>query len=203
MKLRNIFITGLSVVALSSCSDYLDVEAPSKNDMDYVATDKVELNRALNGVYTGLLSGNTYGSAMFTKFTLNSDVDFFSNSSGSTTSSKYCRFDCDPSGGDLAKTWQDIYGSIELANLFVETLESSPMYDAENPDKDLAQMLGEAKVIRAIFYHDLIWMFGDVPFSFNSTKTTPTLISHQGPQRDYRYPHQRSRKCSRQYAVII
>ncbi|NBJ06261.1 RagB/SusD family nutrient uptake outer membrane protein [Alistipes sp. Z76] len=176
MKLRNIFITGLSVVALSSCSDYLDVEAPSKNDMDYVATDKVELNRALNGVYTGLLSGNTYGSAMFTKFTLNSDVDFFSNSSGSTTSSKYCRFDCDPSGGDLAKTWQDIYGSIELANLFVETLESSPMYDAENPDKDLAQMLGEAKVIRAIFYHDLIWMFGDVPFSFNSTKTTPTLI---------------------------
>ena len=37
-------------------------------------------------------------------------------------------------------------------------------------------MIGEAKVARAIVYHDLIRMFGDVPFSFNSTRTAEDKI---------------------------
>ena len=50
MKLRNIFLTGLSAVAFASCSDYLDVDAPSKNDPEYVFSDKKEMRNALNGV---------------------------------------------------------------------------------------------------------------------------------------------------------
>ena len=30
MKLKNIFISGLGLLALSACNDYLDVDAPSK-----------------------------------------------------------------------------------------------------------------------------------------------------------------------------
>ena len=40
MKLHNILLAGLSAAALASCSDYLDVDAPSKLDPDYVYTDK-------------------------------------------------------------------------------------------------------------------------------------------------------------------
>ena len=176
MKLRNIFIAGMSVVALASCSDYLEVDAPSKNTLDYVFSEKIEMERALNGVYSGLLSNQTFGNNIFTTYQLNSDVDFATNSSSSTGASNYKRFDCDASGGSINSAWSTIYSGIELANLFIEGVESSPLYDAEDPDTDIVQMLGEAKVIRAIYYHELIWMFGDVPFSFNSTKTTETLV---------------------------
>ncbi len=176
MKLRNIFIAGLSAVALASCSDYLDVDAPSKNDYDYVFSQKIEMERALNGVYTGLISGNTFGDMILTSFQLNSDVDFASNGSASTSSGNFRRFDCDADGGNLSKIWATLYEGIETANLFIEGVQNSPLYDAEEPDTEIAQMLGEAKIIRAIYYHELIWMFGDVPFSFNSSKTSEVKI---------------------------
>lgn len=61
MKLKYIFMTGLVALGLSSCNDFLEVEAPSKYDNGYVFSDKTEIKRALNGVYAQLLSGDTYG----------------------------------------------------------------------------------------------------------------------------------------------
>jgi len=176
MKLRNIFITGLSVLALTACNDYLEVDAPSKNFPTDVFSDARAMERARNGVYASMLSSNLFGDKLINTFTLNSDVDFKTNSSQYTTTNKYCRFDCDPSGGDLKSAWADLYHGIEVCNLFIEGAEGSPAYDKENPDADIVQMIGEAKVARAMFYHELIWMFGDVPFSFNSSNTTTTKI---------------------------
>ena len=176
MKLRNIFIAGLSVLALASCNDYLEVDAPSKNFPEDVFSDSRAMVRALNGVYASMLSSNLYGDKLINTFCLNSDVDFVSNSSQYTQSNKYCRFDCDPDGSDLKNTWADLYHGIEVCNLFIEGAEGSPAYDPENPDADIVQMIGEAKVARAMFYHDLIWMFGDVPFSTNSSQTTETMV---------------------------
>ena len=51
MKYKYILMTGLLVMGLSSCNDFLEVEAPSKYDNEYVFNDKTEINRALNGVY--------------------------------------------------------------------------------------------------------------------------------------------------------
>lgn len=75
MKLKYILVTGLLTMGFSSCSDFLDVDAPSKYDNEYIFSDKTEVNRALNGVYAQLLSNDTYGSAYLGTFCLNSDVD--------------------------------------------------------------------------------------------------------------------------------
>ena len=81
-------------------------------------------------------------------------------------------------GGNIASTWKQQYATIELTNLFVEGAESSDLYKTgeDEYDEDILQMIGEAKVARAIVYHDLTWMFGDVPFSFNSTRTAEDKI---------------------------
>ncbi|MEZ3563163.1 RagB/SusD family nutrient uptake outer membrane protein [Muribaculaceae bacterium Isolate-110 (HZI)] len=176
MKLRNIFIAGMSVVALVGCNDYLEVDAPSKNFPTDVFSDARAMERARNGVYASMLSSNMFGDKLINAFCRNSDVDFVSNSSQYTTTNKYCRFDCDPSGSDLKNSWSDLYHGIEVCNLFIEGAEGSPAYDPENPDGDIVQMIGEAKVARAMFYHELIWLFGDVPFSFNSSQTTTTMV---------------------------
>ena len=75
MKIKNIIIAGLVAVGFSACNDYLDVDAPSKYDNDYVFSDKTEINRALNGVYAQLLTNDLYGNAYLSTFCLNSDVD--------------------------------------------------------------------------------------------------------------------------------
>ena len=164
------------MLALSGCNDYLEVDAPSKNLPQDVFSDARAMQRALNGVYASLLTNNMFGDKLINTFVRNSDVEFATNTSENTTSNKYCRFDCDPDGSDLKSTWEDCYHAIELCNLFIEGAETCPDYTKENPDPEIVQMIGEAKAIRAIVYHELIWNWGDVPFSFNSSQTTETKI---------------------------
>lgn len=161
-------------MALGSCSDYLDVDAPSKLSPEYVFSDKKEMNRALNGVYAAMLSNNTYGQNMIEKFSFSTDVEFADNSNRYATSSGYKRYDCDPDGGDIKKMWDDLYSGIERANMLDAGIKSSEIYDEE--DSELMQMLGEVKVLRSIFYHDLIWYFGDVPYSLLPSYLAPSAV---------------------------
>ena len=101
MKFRNIFLAGLSAVALASCSDYLDVDAPSKLPPEYVYTDKQEVRNALNGVYAAMLSNDTYGQAFLEKLCFNTDVDFNVTSSENASATGYRRYECTSAGGDI------------------------------------------------------------------------------------------------------
>ena len=61
MKLKNILLTGVAALALVSCNDYLDVDAPSAYSEEFVFSQKTEIERALNGVYAQALVGDLYG----------------------------------------------------------------------------------------------------------------------------------------------
>src|SRR5574344_88311 len=167
MKLKYLLMTGLALASFTSCNDYLDVDSPSKYSNDYVYGSETEINRALNGVYDQLLNSNTYGGAYLTTFCMNSDVDFVANSNEATTNNGYTRFECTNDASDLKKTWPAAYTGVEYANNFISNLSKSSLYDVNNAT--YGQMMGEAKVIRAIFYNDLIDLWGDVPFSMQAT----------------------------------
>lgn len=169
----------MSALALASCSDFLEVDAPSKIDPDYVFADKTEIDRALNGVYATLLSNNTFGKHLISTFALNSDVEFHINNNHYNTHNSYRRFDCDPAGSEIEAVWRELYAGVERANKFINTLEESDLYvpdDKGEIDDELTQMMGEAKVLRAIFYHELTWLFGDVPASWLATDKAENLI---------------------------
>ncbi len=165
MKFRNIIIAGLALAAFTSCNQFLTVDAPSKYDNDYVFSDKTEINRALNGVYAQLLNSNTYGQSYLSTFCFNSDVDMAMFTSDVSTNDSYRRFDCTSQGGAIANTWNAAYKGVEYANNFIHQLENCELF--KEGDEDLYQMLGEAKLMRAMFYHDLICLFGDIPFSMD------------------------------------
>lgn len=170
MKLKYLYFIGLAVAGLTSCNDYLDVDAPSKYDYDYVYSGENEISTALNGVYAQLLNGNTYGSSYLTTFCMNSDVDFSTNSNEQPTNNGYRRFECTSDASNLRSTWNAVYQGIDYANTFIYQLERSALYTEENENfANLQQMMGEAKCIRAMLYHDLMWLWGDVPFSFTPT----------------------------------
>lgn len=176
-KIKNILLVGAAAMSLTACNDYLDVEAPSKYTVEFVYSQKSEVERALNGVYAQALVGDLYGNAYQKTFILNSDVDIAISSSSAHSHSTYQRFDCDDEGGDILKFWTAAYRLIEYANAFITSAEASPVYyttdDNGNatttPDSEMLQWIGEAKCLRAMVYHDLVVMFGDVPFSFQTT----------------------------------
>lgn len=164
MKLKNIYLAGIGLVALTSCEDYLTVDAPSKVDNEYIFNDITEVDRLLNGVYAKMLSNDTYGRYYFSDLVRNSDVELKTFTSDVTTNNSYARFDCSALGSELNKTWKAHYVAIEYCNNFIYQLERCPDFSLEN--SEMAQMLGEAKVLRAMNFHELSWLFGDVPFSF-------------------------------------
>ncbi len=165
MKLKNILISGLGVMALASCNDYLDVEAPSKYTTDYVYSNPTAINTALNGLYTKVLNDNAWGKTFIETLCLNSDVDFKTNSSANSGSNNPRRFDCDNTSGTANGVWNNAYSAIDAANLFISNVENSDLINGADSLK-VRQMLGEAKCIRAMFYNELVTYFGDVPAPF-------------------------------------
>lgn len=176
MKTFKFILLYLIIVVAHSCSDYLDVNSESKFTDEYIFNDKEEINRALNTVYAMLLSNNTYGNHYFNTYALNSDVEFsaYSNIIPNPNGSDYRCFEANRNGSHLANTWKDAYSCIEYANIFVYGLSNSPIFDSQ--DTELLQQLNEAKVLRAMNYHDLIVLFGDIPFSFTPSYHAESLV---------------------------
>lgn len=172
MKLKNILYVGAAVLALTSCNDYLDVDAPSAYTEEFVYSSESEINRALNGVYAQALVNNLYGNLYQRTFILNSDVDIQISSANTHAHNGYSRFDCDAQGSEIYNFWTAAYNLIEYANRFIEATENSPLLDSTSTSysssavSTLMQDIGEAKCLRAMAYHDLVVMFGDVPFTF-------------------------------------
>lgn len=164
MKLKNILWAGLSALALVSCDDYLEVDAPSAANDEFIYRQKSEITRALNGVYAKALAGNLYGNAYQRTFVYNSDVDMQISSNSAHEKTTYARFDCDALGGDINKFWTSAYQLIEYANKFISAAENTTFY--EEGDAEVLQQIGEAKCLRAMIYHDMVVMFGDLPFVF-------------------------------------
>ena len=174
MKLKYLFFAALASLGFTACSDFLDVDSVSKYDSEGVFGEKTEINRALNGVYAKLMSGDFYGDAYFTKFVFNSDVEFTTNTSDVATNNSFRRFDGNSTASDVEKFWNAAYSGVEYANNFVNYLERSPLYSTE--DAEIMQMMGEAKVIRAMFFHDLVTYFGDIPFTFEPASVVENYV---------------------------
>ncbi len=167
---KYIIILSTIFISLASCKkDFLEVNSDSKYENDYVFGSKEEINRVLTAVYASLMSNDTYGSAYLSTFALNSDVEFtpFSTELPSINGEDFRAFDGAQHASSIQKFWNKQYEGIERANIFIDGVQSSPVFSMN--DKELTQQLGEAKVLRAMFYHDLVVMFGDVPFN-----TTPS-----------------------------
>lgn len=182
---KNIVITGLVLLlGFSSCNDFLDVKSDSKYDDSYVFGSSEEITRALNTVYAYMLSDNIYGKKLFTTFGLSSDVEFATgtNAMQAASGNEFKQFDCTPAASDLGSTWTSAYQCIEYANNFVTGTESSELYAAK--DTTVLQQVGEAKCIRAMMYHDMVVLFGDIPFSFTRSYDTDNNLVMPIADRD-------------------
>lgn len=195
MKLNKIFISGLAMLSLTACNDYLEVE-PATNvaSTDMVFASEGEIRTALYGVYAKLCSDNLFGNQLYNTFMLNSDVDFYANANEAATGNQPRRFDVRSDASNVESLWNNLYSAVETANEFIYNLQNSSLYAEETEDgasempdgtivtiqvpkvTPMTQMMGEAKVMRAMFYHELLSYWGDVPFTFRATYDSDNLL---------------------------
>ncbi|MBR1548438.1 MAG: RagB/SusD family nutrient uptake outer membrane protein, partial [Prevotella sp.] len=195
MKLNKIFISGLAMLALTSCNDYLEVDpATTAATPELVYGSESEVRTALYGVYAKICSDNLFGNRLYNDFQLNSDVDFQANSNEAAAGNQARRFDVRSDAGNVETLWNNLYAGVETANEFIYNLKNSELYVEETENQaienedgttsseevpvatSLTQMMGEAKVMRAMLYHELLSYFGDVPFTFQGTYESDNFL---------------------------
>ena len=129
MKPNKIIISGLALMTLTACNDYLEVE-PATNvaSTELVYGSEGEVRTALYGVYAKICSDNLFGNNLYNTFQLNSDVDFSANSNEAAVGNKPNRFDVRSDASNVESLWNNLYSGVETANEFIYNLQNSSLY---------------------------------------------------------------------------
>ncbi|UFH56171.1 RagB/SusD family nutrient uptake outer membrane protein [Spirosoma sp. KNUC1025] len=163
MKLLNYAVAGLITLSLTACNDFLK-EAPEAfvSEDQYYKTQADAIN-AVNAVYFLLNSG---GSTVQTPYNtlfntgMNMAGDDEDPGPGATNPDVRSLAVLAHSSTNLRvyELWQQHYAAIKKANV---VLEKVPAIEFDATLKN--RLLGEAKFLRALYYFNLVRLYGDIP----------------------------------------
>ena len=157
---RKLILSALVTVSLSlgtsmtSCSDWLEMEAYTSDDIETTFSDEVRADKFVQGCYRGLIHNEMYYQLGMGETVMHSCED------GSTNNSKYmmCNYKFDALiPATVTTIYKEQYRIIEATNIAISNLSEMPETEKRN------QLLGEAICIRAFCYLNLIRIYGDVP----------------------------------------
>lgn len=157
---RKLILSALVTVSLSlgtsmtSCSDWLEMEAYTSDDIETTFSDEVRADKFVQGCYRGLIHNEMYYQLGMGETVMHSCED------GSTNNSKYmmCNYKFDALiPATVTTIYKEQYRIIESTNIAISNLSKMPETEKRN------QLLGEAICIRAFCYLNLIRIYGDVP----------------------------------------
>ena len=157
---RKLILSALVTVSLSlgtsmtSCSDWLEMEAYTSDDIETTFSDEVRADKFVQGCYRGLIHNEMYYQLGMGETVMHSCED------GSTNNSKYmmCNYKFDALiPATVTTIYKEQYRIIEATNIAISNLSKMPETEKRN------QLLGEAICIRAFCYLNLIRIYGDEP----------------------------------------
>lgn len=150
-------LAALTFAALAGCDETLSVEPSTEVEVSEAIIDAQSARAALAGAYDALQSGSYYGGnfLFFTElptdnaehvgtFTTFADVDLHVTTADNTT---------------IEGIWDAIYDGIGRANTLIALIPG--VQDLEQEEKD--DIIGQAHLLRALHYHNLVKLFGPVP----------------------------------------
>jgi hypothetical protein len=154
-----------------SCSDYLqeNLEGQYSTDTFYRTAEHAEI--ALAGAYNGI-SFNSTNNALWVFGDVTSDDAVKGGLSGDLSDVMFLeQFNYSRSNEYLDKIWRQYYEVINRVNFL---LYYGPRIEMDETRK--AEIIGEAKFIRAYLYFHLANIFGNIPL-----RTNPTLSPEDSP----------------------
>ncbi|RDV15318.1 RagB/SusD family nutrient uptake outer membrane protein [Pontibacter diazotrophicus] len=165
------------LLTFSSCESYLDVENPSTVSQEAVFNSVGYTSSAITGIYNKLMGDNGYGSRVSTLYP-NAGDDFIVGGAYNPLDRRgISGFGVHPDNSEIYRPFLEMYAGIERANIAIKYIPLSPLYEngTEAEQAAMRKMYGEALTLRAIFYHELIRNWGDVPAQFEPSADIPDL----------------------------
>ena len=176
----------LTVATMNSCS--LDEQVYTEVDKGEYVKNAQQAESVLLGVYKGLGVDGVYGHNLSMILDMPNDL---SKAEGTSTvglrlqaSNAYSTTDA-----EVQETWAALYAGVYNANSFLETMAARL---PEFPEKEVGLgeiYVAEAKVLRAIYYFELVRWFGNVPLitSTEMSRLHPSKFVQEEPVKVYEY----------------
>ena len=152
------------VVSLAGCNSMLDQDPVDKLPDTDAITNARGARAALAGAYNALEDSRYYGEDFIELGDLPAD-----NADNTGTSQAYDDADANQFRADNAsaqRIWDGIYEAINRVNIILDRVPA--VTDLDDTEKN--EILGEAHFLRALHYHNLVKLYGDVPIRLTPVK---------------------------------
>ncbi len=193
MKKRYISIKicalALATLPLWSCSDFLNTESPSQQDNSMVYENAGMVKSAVNGIYSQMLDSYAFGQKISVNWQGCSDIEY----PNGLDDSEYCK------SGDRGASnyyddvynkttpWKSLFKMGELATTAVDGIRGSSLLSDITYGEEMKQYLGEALVLRALAYFEIVRRWGDIPYKTSSSKPDLSNVYMKKVDRDSIY----------------
>jgi hypothetical protein len=163
MTIRFALAFALSVT-LAGCGSILDESPVDQLPDDQAITSAEGARSALAGAYAALQSLSYYGGDFVFFGDLPADNAVNTSTFQSYADADGNRFRADNETAD--DIWNAIYDAINRTNVILERVPA--LTDLDDAEKN--EILGEAHFLRALHYHNLVKLYGDVPLRLAPVK---------------------------------
>ena len=178
-KYLNIILSGCALLGLAACSDFLNIRTEAtmpSSGMDYSKPENVIM--PLSNAYASMRLGEGETLNYIAVLEISSDdADKGSSAEDGPNVKAVDEFTLDPANGCVNDVWNYFYNIASAANYAVESMElfRKAITSAEGL-KEVDRCDGEARIIRAWAYFNLLRIFGSVPL-ITKTMTSEELAA--------------------------
>lgn len=169
--IRTLFVTLLaaSLLGLTACDQTINKTPEQDVPPDQVFSDVAGAEAALTATYDGLQNNGIYGGFPVMAADFTADNVVFSGSF--TTWNNAEAFNLSAQHGPTEDLWSDHYSTINRANLVIDNAANVPNIGQSTLDN----LVGQAKVIRALLYFNLVRWFAE-PYEPGGDNSQPSVI---------------------------
>lgn len=193
IKTNRIFIVILMVIMITtgSCSKFLEPEAVSSFDTEYIFDNVQNARKALLGAYMSFSGDYGYGIRISGYWPYDADeIQKGTNPNTNDEGQLLAKYLGIPSNLQITNPFNQMYQGIERANLCIYNIPKMQQYVNGSPQEQaqLKRMHGEALILRAQYYYEICRNFGDVPAQWQPSQYEPDLYKPR-TSRDTIYDH--------------
>lgn len=163
-KIYQLFVAAFSaLLAFASCDDFLNMQPTNSGNADQAVGTVADAEVVINGVMSGMTSYAYYGRNFFmygdakggdlTIYAAGRGLDALYSFNHTATSNSYSGF------------WSQIYYCVLQVNTLLGNIDK---LEAAGSAEDFSYVKGEALTLRALFYFDLVRLYG---LPYNDDKT--------------------------------
>jgi hypothetical protein len=177
-KKATMFFFAAAALMAVSCKKYLSPAPLSTIDPSVTFSNVPNAKAALMGAYLSMAGDFGYGIRVSYYYAYDDDCIMGGGSALSSARHEEAHYTLSAANTDIVNTFNQFYAGIERANNCIYYIPKMPQYNSgSSADKaELQRMLGEAYVIRAQLYFDLVRIWGDVPAQWVPSAFIPDLF---------------------------